>query len=161
MCNVPPAVLAMSGLSIMSSAGAISAQNEQSVANAANAKQTMNDETVSTTRSFLEQNRSLIQSGFDAVLEGRADEAIAFTSAIENGAQGASVKAALRDHRQKTNRSVSRTRQEQDSLRDQTGANLKHIRSKAQGRIGSIPTTKFGLGDAASAAAPIVDYLQD
>lgn len=159
MCD--PVTAAMSGLSVLSSAGEINAQNSAAVSNAANAKQAMNDEQASTTQGFLEQNRSLIQGGFDAILEGRAAESSAYASAIQNGVQGASVKASLRNIRQKTNRSTGRTAQEITSLKDQTGANLKHIRSKAQGRINSVPTTSFGLGDAAGALAPIVKKYQD
>lgn len=154
MCD--PLTIAMAGLSAASSASAIGAQNSAAVKNDAHAKAAMNDEYVSTTEQFIEQNRSLIQGGFDAVLEGRANEATAYASAIENGVQGASVKAVLRDHRQKTQRSSGRTKQEMKSLKDQTGANYKHIRSKAQGRINSVPTTSFGLGDAANALSHIV-----
>ena len=148
--------IAMAGLNVAKSASAIGAQNSAAVQNDAHAKAAMNDEYVSSTEQYIEQNRSLIQGGFDAVLEGRANESIAFASAIENGVQGSSVKALLRDHRQKTQRSSGRTKQEMKSLKDQTGANYKHIRSKAQGRINSVPTTSFGLGDVANALSPIV-----
>lgn len=154
MCD--PLTIAMAGLNAASSASAIGAQNSAAVKNDAHAKAAMNDEYVSSTEQYIEQNRSLIQGGFDAVLEGRANESIAFASAIENGVQGSSVKALLRDRRQKSSRSAGRTEQEMKSLKDQTGANYKHIRSKAQGRINSVPTTSFGLGDAANALSPIV-----
>lgn len=159
MCD--PLTIAMAGLSAASSASAIGAQNSAAVKNDAHAKAAMNDEYVSSTEQYIEQNRSLIQGGFDAVLEGRANESIAFASAIENGVQGSSVKALLRDRRQKSSRSAGRTEQEMKSLKDQTGANYKHIRSKAQGRINSVPTTSFGLGDAANALSPIVKGLME
>lgn len=154
MCE--PTTLAMAGLSAMSSVSQINAQNKQAAQNAANAKQAANDSYASTTQGFIEQNRSLLQGGFDAILEGRANESVAYASAVENGVQGASVKAALRAARQKTNRNQVRTSQEMESLRTQTGANLKHIRSTTQGRINSVPTTSFGLGDVAGIIAPIV-----
>lgn len=159
MCD--PLTIAMAGLNAASSASAIGAQNSAAVQNDAHAKAAMNDEYVSSTEQYIEQNRSLIQGGFDAVLEGRANESIAFASAIENGVQGSSVKALLRDRRQKSSRSAGRTEQEMKSLKDQTGANYKHIRSKAQGRINSVPTTSFGLGDAANALSPIVKGLME
>lgn len=154
MCE--PTTLALAGLSAMSSASTISAQNSAAVQNAANAKQAMNDSYASTTEAFIEQNRSLLQGGFDAILEGRANEATAYASAIENGVQGASIKASLRAARQKTDRSQVRTSQEMKSLRTQTGANLKHIRTGAQNRINSVPTTRWTLGDTAGVLAPIV-----
>lgn len=147
---------AMAGLNAIGSIASINAQNSAAVKNAAHAKQAMNDEIATTTEKYIEQNRSLIQGGFDAVLAGRADAAEAYTSAIQNGVQGASVKAVLRSNRQAAGRSAGRTKQELDSLKTQTGASYKHIRSKAQGRINSVPTTSFGLGDAASILSPIV-----
>lgn len=154
MCE--PITLATAGLSAMSSVSQINAQNKAAAQNAANAKEAANDSYASTTAGFIEQNRSLLQGGFDAILEGRANESVAYASAIENGVQGASLKATLRAARQKTNRSQTRTAQEMQSLRTQTGANLKHIQTNTQGRINSVPTTSFGLGDVAGVLAPIV-----
>jgi len=149
---------ALTGISTIS---AINDQNAAAAENGAHAIQAMNDETATTTEQYIEQNRSLVQGGFDAILQGRASESAAYTSAIENGAQGASVKAVLRDRKQKGARSAGRTKQEQASLARQTGANYKHIGSKAQGRINSTPTTSFGLGDFAKIAAPMVNAQMD
>lgn len=154
MCD--PVTASLMALQTISTASEISEQNGAAAANAGNAKTAMNDEIVSTTGQYIEQNRSLLQGGFDEILAGRAAQSTAYTSAIENGVQGASVKAVLRSNAQKTSRSMGRTGQEMDSLSRQTGANFKHITSKAQGRINSVPTTSFGIGDLAKIAAPAV-----
>lgn len=140
------------GLSTISRNEEIKAQNAHAAGNAQHAKAAMNDEMATTTEQYIEQNRSLIQGGFDAILEGRQAESTAFTSAVENGVQGASVKAMMRDNRQKTGRSKSRLGNEIDSLARQQGANYRHITSKTQGRINSAPTTKWGIGDLAKIA---------
>jgi len=156
MCE--PTTIAMAGLSAVGSMSAIGAQNDAAVANAANAKTAMNDQYADQSRQYVEQNRSLIQGGFDSILAGREAESDAFTSAIANGVQGASVKAMFLDTRQQTARSDTRTRQEMESLEGQVNANFKNIRSGTQGRINSVPTTSFGLGDAAQALTPIIRY---
>lgn len=156
MCEpISAGTIMMAGLSAVSSMDAIGKQNSAALANANNANQAANDQYASTNLKFIEENRSLIQGGFDSVLAGRAGESMAYTSAIENGVQGNSVKATLRSMSQKTQRGISRTTQESSSLRAQTGANLKNIQTTTQGRINQVPTTKFGLGDMASMLAPI------
>jgi len=155
MCE-PSTLAAMTaaqvGLSAISRNEEIKAQNTAAYANARNAKVAMNDEMVTSTGQYIEQQRGLIQGGFDAILEGRQAESTAFTSAIENGVQGASVKAVLRDNRQSAGRNTSRLNNEMDSLSTQQSANYRHIQSKAQGRINSVSTTKWGLGDIAKIA---------
>lgn len=153
--------VASAGLAAVSTVSTINNQNKAAVGNARNAKLAMNDEQATTTEQYIQQNRSLLQGGFDAILAGRAAESEAYTSAIQNGVQGASVKAVLRDRSQKTSRGAGRTNQEMDSLSRQTGANLNHIRSKAQGRINSTPTTSIGFGDLARIAAPVVNAKMD
>lgn len=154
MCE--PTTIAMASLSAIQSGAAISSQNEASAANRANSLTSMNDEIEQSDLSYIEQNRSLLQGGFDAILEGRANESIAYTSAIENGVQGASVKALLRDGKQKTGRSAVRTQQEIQSLGNQQGANLNHINAKAKGRINSVSPTSWTIGDTAKVLSPIV-----
>ena len=154
MCE--PMTLAMAALQGASSMAGINAQNEAHVKNRANALQAQNIEIDDTGRQYVEQNRSLIQGGFDAILEGRSAEAEAFTSAIQNGVQGSSVRALMRDRKQKTNRNATRTAQSQDSLKTQVGANMRHISNKTQGRINSVSSTGFGIGDMAGVLAPIV-----
>lgn len=159
MCD--PVTMGLSALQGIGAVAGINAQNEAAAANRENAVAAANDQYASTTEQYIEQNRSLIQGGFDAILEGRENEAIAYTSAIQNGVQGASVKAVIRDQKQKTGRSETRTSQEIKSLSTQVGANLKHIGTTAQGRINSVPTTSFGLGDVASVLTPIVRSQQE
>ena len=146
--------IAATGLAAVSSVSAINSQNAAATKTRAHAVSSANDETASSTSQYIEQNRSLIQGGFDAILEGRANESAAYSSAIENGVQGASIKAILRSNKQSTARSSGRTTQEMASLKTQTGASYKHISAKAQGRINSVPTTSFGIGDLAKIAAP-------
>jgi len=154
MCE--PVTLAMAGLSGLQSVSSISSQNAAAVGNYSNAIQAANDQTAQEQLSYTEQSRGLVQGAFDAILAGREAESLSYTSALENGVQGNSIKNMLRSARQKTNRTRSRFRQEQESLRVQTGANLRHVGTKAQGRINQVPTTSFGLGDLASIATPIV-----
>lgn len=150
------ATLASSGLSILASKSAIDDQNRAAAANRANAVQAQNDQNASTTKKYIEENRSLLQGSFDSVLAGRAAEADAYTSAIANGASGNSVKALMGSKKQVESRNAARAQQEMSSLRGQTGANFDNIRSQAQGRINQTPTTSFGIADAAKALTPIV-----
>ena len=154
MCD--PVTLAMSALQGVGSVAGIQGQNSYAAANATNANQSANDQYAASQLEFVEKSRSLIQGGFDQVLAGREAESSAYASALENGVQGASVKAMLRDKKQKAGRNVSRTNQELKSLTTQTGENLKHVRTQPQARINSAPTTSFGLGDIGSMLAPIV-----
>jgi len=156
MCE--PTTIAMAGLSAVGSMEAISNQNKASAANRANAVQAANSQYADQGRQYIEQSRSLIQGGFDNILAGREAQADAYTAAISNGAQGASVKAMLSDQRQKSNRNTTRTQQEMESLRTQTNANFANIRAGTQAKINSVSTTSFGLGDAAKALTPIVRH---
>lgn len=153
MCD--PVTAAAAGLQGVQTVASIGSQNAYAEANARNAKQAGTDEAEQVTARFIEDSRSLVQGGFDAVLEGRANEATAYTSALENGVQGASVKAVLRDQRRTASRNVGRTKSEMTSLEDSVSANLKHIGTKTQNRINSTPKTSLGLGDVAGILAPI------
>jgi hypothetical protein len=146
----------MAGLSLIGTMNTINNQNDHAEANAQNAKIAANQEREGTDASYIEQHRSLIQGAFDSVIAGREAEATSYASAIENGVQGSSVKASLRSLRQKSDRNTARTSQEMKSLRSQTQSQYRHINAKATGRIASVPTTSFGLGDAATVLAPIV-----
>lgn len=154
MCD--PVTLGLAALEGVSSMAGINAQNSAAVANDANAKQAANDQIATTTNEFVEKSRSLVQGGFDAVLQGRQDASSAYTSALENGVQGASIKAMLRDKTQTAGRNAGRTQQELQSLKTQTDANLKHVVTKQQARSNSVSTSSFGLGDVAGILAPIV-----
>ena len=139
----------------------ISAQNKAADANRANALTAKNNEQAQQGQSYVEQSRSLIQGGFDEILQGRSDRATAYASAIENGVQGNSVMATIRSLRQKSARGKARTQMEITSLKTQQGLSLSHIGAKAQGRINSVPRTSLGLGDVASILTPIVKAQQD
>jgi len=160
MCDPLTLGIAQGGLSLIGSASAVSAQNTAASNNRANSIQAMNAEQGQTTADYIEQNRSLIQGGFDAILEGRDAEATAYSSAVQAGAQGASVFAVLRNNRQIMGRNKSRTGQEMSSLRTQTTRQFDNIRAKAQGRINQVAPTGLNLGDFASALAPIGRAIQ-
>lgn len=154
MCD--PVTVGLAAISGVQSMSAISEQNSASLENRANANAAMNDEIEQSGQQYIEKQRSLVQGAFDAVLEGRADESAAYTSAIESGVQGASVKALLRNQKQVSDRNTSRTMQEMESLETQQGSNFKNITAKAQSRINSVPQTSWTIGDAAGILAPIV-----
>jgi ElaB/YqjD/DUF883 family membrane-anchored ribosome-binding protein len=154
MCE--PTTLAMAGLSAMSSISAINDQNAAHTANRQNALQAQNDQINDQGRQYIEQSRSIIQGGFDAILAGRQAQSQAYTSAIQNGVQGSSVRALMASQGQQASRNATRTKQEIKSLKTQADANFRHIQSNTQGRINSVARTSFGLGDAAQILSPIV-----
>lgn len=153
--------MAMAGLQGIQSISAINDQNAAAAENSIAARVAANDEFEGTTSQYIEEQRSLVQGGFDAILEGRAAEAESYTSAIQNGVRGASVKAVLRDVRQKTERGASRTKQEMESLARGTTQQFRNITSRTKARIASVPTTKFGLGDVAQIVTPIIRGQMD
>ena len=158
MCDPTTLAISQMALSAAGSMSAINDQNEAAAANRRNAITAQNNKIEDQGRQYIEQNRSLIQGGFDSVLAGRAAQADAYTAAIANGVQGNSVKAMLSDQRMASQRNTQRTNQEMSSLSDQTDANFRNIRAGTQGKINSVSTTSFGLGDAAKALTPIVRY---
>ena len=159
MCD--PATLVVAGLNAVQSVAAINDQNAASAANRALALQAQNEQIDSEGQSFVEQNRSLIQGGFDAVLGGRQAEADAYTSAIYNGVQGASVKAMMRDKGMTATRNKNRAADEIASLGTQATANFKHIAAQTRGKIASVATTSFGIGDVAGILTPIAKSQMD
>lgn len=152
MCDPTIAVAALSGVQSMA---AISEQNQAAAENTAQAKRAANEQYSSESERYIEENRALLQQSYDAILAGRAAESEAYTSAIQNGVQGASVRAILRDRAAKTERSIVRAQQEGTSLRNQLGNSFKAIQTQTAGRISSVPTTRFGVGDLAGILAPI------
>lgn len=152
MCDPTIAVAALSGVQSMA---AISEQNQAAAENTAQAKRAANEQYASESERYIEENRALLQQSYDAILAGRAAESEAYTSAIQNGVQGASVRAILRDRAAKTERSIVRAQQEGTSLRNQLGNSFKAIQTQTAGRISSVPTTRFGVGDLAGILAPI------
>lgn len=154
MCD--PATMAVAALNGVQSMAAISEQNAAAAENRTQAIRAANDNYASETERYIEENRSLLQGSFDAILQGRAAESEAYTAAIQNGVQGTSVRALLRDRAAKTERSVVRSKQESVSLRGQVKSSLKAINQQAEGRISQVQPTRFGVGDLAGILAPIV-----
>lgn len=144
------------GLSLMASQAQVDEQNAAAARNRQHSLLAANEEYAQVQDRYIEENRSLIQGGFDSILAGRADEATAYASALQNGVSGNSVKAVLRDHRQMTGRNKSRTSMEAASLRKNATNNFTNVRSRAQGRINQVPTTSLNMGDYASALSPIL-----
>lgn len=155
MCDPLTLGIAQGGLSLIGAGAAVNEQNAASARNRQNAVMAMNEQQAQEQETYIEQQRSIIQGGFDAILQGREDEATAYASALQNGVSGGSVKAVLRDSRQRAARSASRTGQEMASLRTQTNRNQRGIYTQTRGRINSVATTSLNIGDFASALAPI------
>jgi len=147
---------AMAGLKAVSTVASINAQNEASMKNAMRARQAANNQYVQNAEKYIQDNRSILQAGFDRALEGREAESMAYASAIENGVQGKSVRAMLRDKNFQTTRNRMRTQQELESLESSAEARMINIHDRAEGRVASVPSTSFGLGDAAQILTPIV-----
>lgn len=154
MCD--PMTIAMAGLNAVGQMSAINAQNDAAARNRQVALQAMNEEQAQNAEQYVEQQRSLIQGGFDSILQGREDAATAYASAIQNGVSGMSVRATLRDIRQTAGRNTSRNQQEQNSLRIQTQRQQRGARATAQSRINSVPTTGFNMGDLGVVLSPIL-----
>ena len=150
--------LAMVGVNAVSTMSGINAQNKAAMQNAQNAKLAANNEYVQNTRSYLEENRAILQTGMDLILQGREAESMAYTSAIGAGVQGGSGRALMREASFATSRNKQRNRQEQAGLRASLKTSNEQARSTAEGRIASVPTTSFGIGDALGIIAPIPKY---
>jgi hypothetical protein len=153
--------LGMVALNAVGTVAGIQSQNSHSAAVAANARQAANNQYAAESSNYVQQNRALIQGGFDAILEGRAKEAIAYTSAIENNGAGNSLRAVLADRRGKTGRGMDRFAQEADANKAQLDTKFKSIETQAAGRMASAPPTSFGLGDLVGIVAPIPKYGSD
>lgn len=156
MCDPITLGIAQGGLSLIGSAAQVNAQNSASMANQQNALLAANDEYASNSQRYIEENRSLIQGSFDEILQGRSDAATAYTSALQSGVQGGSVKALLRDRRQKAARSAQRTSDEMSGLEQRTEAANVNVRARTQARINSVPRTSLNMGHLASAISPIL-----
>jgi hypothetical protein len=148
--------IAMAGLNAVGQMAAINEQNAAAERNRQISLQAMNEEQAQNAEQYVEQQRSLIQSGFDAVLQGREDEATAYTSALQNGVSGLSVRAVLRDARQTAGRNTSRNQQEQNSLNIQTSRAQRGSVATARGRINQVAPTSFNMGDLGVVLSPIL-----
>lgn len=150
--------LAMVGINAASSFAGIGAQNAASDANAMSAKLAANNEYVQNTRAYIDETRSILQSGMDLVLQGRAAESMALTSSIQSGVQGSSVRALMRDMSFASARNRQRNQQELQGLKSATTTRNEQTSARTKARIESVPRTRFGLGDAVSILAPIPKY---
>jgi len=153
--------LAMASINAASSFAGISQQNDAAAANARNAKIAANNQFEQADRQYIEESRSIMQAGMDMVLQGREAESKAYTSAIQNGVQGASVRAMMRDKSMTATRNKNRNEQELDSLRTSVEDRKTNIRQKTKARIASVPSTSFGVGDAVGILSPIAKYGSD
>lgn len=150
--------LAMVGINAASSFAGISAQNSASNANAQNAKLAANNEYTQNTRSYLDENRAILQTGLDLILQGREAESRSYTSAIGSGVQGSSVRSLMRESAFATARNRQRNRDEQTGLRNSLKTSNEQTRARTEARIASVPRTSFGIGDALGILAPIPKY---
>lgn len=150
--------LATVGLNAVGTMAGISSQNRAAAANARNAKSAANDQYVQNSRSYIDESRSILQSGMDMVLQGREAESRAYTSAIQSGVTGTSVRALMRDKGLAATRNRQRNQQDLAGLKTSTETRNKQSRATARARIAQMPSTSFGIGDAASILAPIPKY---
>jgi len=150
--------LAMVGVNAVSTMAGINDQNRAAMANAQNAKLAANNEYVQNQRAMIDQNRAILQNGMDMILQGRAAESRSYTSAIQSGVQGSSVRALMREKGFAATRNRQRNRQEMEGLKSATTTRNEQTRAKAKARIASVPTTSFGIGDALGIVAPIAKY---
>jgi hypothetical protein len=159
MCD--PTMMAMGkvGVAAFAEGERVREQNEAHAKNSMAARTAATNENMSTTQRYVQDQRSLIQAGMDSVLEGRAAEALAYTSAVENGVQGTSVNEVIMEKRALEGRNSNRSQQEIESLRTNTGIDFSNIDTKRQNRENSVPRTKFSMAKIAGAAADAASGL--
>lgn len=141
------------GVAVMSENERVNEQNTASAKNSMASRTAATNENLSTTQRYVQDQRSLIQAGMDSILEGRAAEALAYTSAIENGVQGTSVNEVIMEKRALEGRNSNRSQQEMESLRTNVGIDFTNIDARRQNRENSVPRTKFSMAKIAGAAA--------
>ena len=146
--------VAQFGTKIISETTRVNEQNAASSRNTSAARAGAASSYQSTTAKYVENQRSLIQAGLDSVLEGRANEALAYTSAVENGVQGTSVAEVIMEKRSLEGRNKQRSSQEQSSLRTNVGIDFQNINAKREERENSVSRTKFSM---ARIAGPALD----
>lgn len=159
MCDPTMMAIGKVGTAVMKESARVSEQNTASAKNSMASRIAASNENMSTTQRYIQDQRSLIQSGLDSVLEGRAAEALAFTSAIENGVQGTSVNEVIMEKRSLEGRNASRLDAEMDSLRTNVGIDYTNIDARRQNRENSVPRTSFQIAGIAGAAADAASSL--
>ena len=159
MCD--PTLLAVGKVatSVMAEGERVREQNTASARNTAAARSASSDSQQSTVARYVEDQRSLIQAGLDSTLEGREAEALAYTSAIENGVQGTSVNEVIMEKRALEARNANRSAQEMDSLRTNVGIDFANIDAQRQSRENSVPRTKFSMAKIAAAGVDAASGL--
>ena len=153
MCDPTMMAVGKVGVAAMAEGERVREQNLASSKNSMAARTAATNENMSTTQRYVQDQRSLIQAGMDSVLEGRAAEALAYTSASENGVQGTSVNEVIMEKRALEGRNSNRSQQEMESLKTNTGIDFSNIDTKRQNRENSVPRTKFSMVKIAGAAA--------
>ncbi len=153
MCD--PTMMAMGkvGAAVIGEQERVREQNEAHAKNSMAARVGATNENMSTAQRYVQDQRSLIQAGLDSVLEGRSAEALAFTSAVENGVQGTSVNEVIMEKRALEGRNQNRSQQEMESLRTNVGIDFTNIDARRQNRENSVPRTKFQMAKIVGAAA--------
>lgn len=157
MCDPTMMAIMKVGGQAVGTMAKINEQNAASNRNSAAARAAAVGEYQSINSRYVEDQRGLIQAGLDMTLEGRAAEAVAYTSSVENGVQGTSVAEMILDNRAKRGRNTNRNEQEMASLRENVGIDLSNIDTKRQQRENSVPRTSFGVGDALKIGSTAVD----
>ncbi len=159
MCDPTMMAVGKVGAAVIGEQERVREQNEAHAKNSMAARTAATNENMSTTQRYVQDQRSLIQAGLDSVLEGRAAEALAYTSAIENGVQGTSVNEVIMEKRALEGRNQNRSQQEMDSLRTNVGIDFTNIDAKRQNRENSVPRTKFQMAKIVGAAADAASGL--
>lgn len=101
-------------------------------------------------RSFIEQDRSARQRGYDAALQARAAAASARNSAASGGVSGSTVDAMIAETLSIGARNQSRIQDQRDNNKAAYSALGESIKAQTQSRINQTPTASFGLLDMAS-----------
>ena len=149
------------GTDIIGESSRVNEQNAASSRNAAAARSAAADSYQSTTARYVEDQRGLIQAGMDSILEGRANEALSYTSAVENGVQGTSVAEVIMEKRALEGRNKQRNSQEQSSLRTNVGIDFQNINSDREARENSVSRTKFSMAKIVGSAITAGSTLND
>ena len=153
MCDPTMMAIGKVGAAVIGEQERVKEQNEAHAKNSMAARTAATNENMSTAQRYVQDQRGLIQAGLDSVLEGRSAEALAFTSAVENGVQGTSVNEVIMEKRALEGRNQNRSQQEMESLRTNVGIDFTNIAARRQNRENSVPRTKFQMAKIVGAAA--------
>lgn len=124
----------------------INEQNRYSERNAASARQGAAWQQDQEMEAYANENRTLLQSAMDRVLQARSATELAYTSAFENGAGGGVLGDMMRERSAIEARNMYRDIDQRKMLTTQTNRRLDGYRQQAQGRIAEVPKTSLNLG---------------